>query len=372
MADAPFPDAKMVIGWDVGGAHVKAARWQDGRLHEVRQWPCALWQGLSKLDAVLDDAFQHWPRARNAHHAVTMTGEMVDLFEHREQGVLRLASHLAERLGDGMRLFGVDENWITADSVGARWQTLASANWSATARVVAALRHQAVLVDIGSSTTDIAPVAGGQVLARGRDDAHRLHLGELVYQGVVRTPLCALAQRIGLQGRDYYVMNEWFATTADVYRLTGELDAAHDQHPAADGGEKDLPGSCRRLARMVGHDARDARLDAWIAFAQEWRARQLGLIAPALRAVIASAGLEPGAPLVGAGCGHFLVRELAELLGRPYVSFDRLVDATAPWDTWARVCAPAVSVAMLMARAHTDTAVLNQPAEISLEPPPCW
>src|SRR5690606_8838825 len=90
---------RAVIGWDIGGAHVKAACWRNGGISEVRQWPCALWQGLPLLDAVLDDAFRHWPDARHAHHAVTMTGEMVDLFEHREQGVVQLASHLSGRLG---------------------------------------------------------------------------------------------------------------------------------------------------------------------------------------------------------------------------------------------------------------------------------
>ena len=33
------------------------------------------------------------------------------------------------------------------------------------------------------------------------------------------------------RGRTLNVMNEFFATTADVYRLTGELDPAHDQQP---------------------------------------------------------------------------------------------------------------------------------------------
>ena len=48
--------ARRVIGWDIGGAHVKAALVRDGRLQAVRQWPCPLWQGLHLLDAVLDDA----------------------------------------------------------------------------------------------------------------------------------------------------------------------------------------------------------------------------------------------------------------------------------------------------------------------------
>ena len=59
-------------------------------------------------------------------------------------------------------------------------------------------------------------------------DAARLATGELVYHGVVRTPLCALAARVPFRGSAVSVMNEFFATTADVYRLTGELDPAHD------------------------------------------------------------------------------------------------------------------------------------------------
>ena len=43
------------------------------------------------------------------------------------------------------------------------------------------------------------------------------------------------ALKVALQGERLNVMHEFFATTADVYRLTGELDPEHDLHPAADG-----------------------------------------------------------------------------------------------------------------------------------------
>ena len=83
-------------------------------------------------------------------------------------------------------------------------------------------------MDIGSTTTDLIAFKDARVLSHSRTDAQRLATGELVYQGVVRTPLCALAQRIDWRGTPHNVMNEFFATTADVYRLTGELDPAHD------------------------------------------------------------------------------------------------------------------------------------------------
>ena len=60
------------------------------------------------------------------------------------------------------------------------------------------------------------------VVGSSRSDADRLASGELVYHGAVRTPLCALGPRVAWRGAELNVMNEFFATAADVYRLTGE------------------------------------------------------------------------------------------------------------------------------------------------------
>lgn len=56
-------------------------------------------------------------------------------------------------------------------------------------------------------------------------------------------------------------------------------------------------------------------------------------------------------PLVGAGCGSFLVRALAQATQRAYLSFDTLVDAPPDLRGWANVCAPAVAVAILREQA---------------------
>ncbi|WP_279387648.1 hydantoinase/oxoprolinase family protein, partial [Paraburkholderia kirstenboschensis] len=157
----------------------------------------------------------------------------------------------------------------------AGWRSVASANWLATARWIATRVANALLIDIGSTTTDIIPLANGRVVARASTDAGRLATGELVYQGVVRTPLCGIAQRIEFGGAAVNVMNEWFATTADVYRLTGELAPQYDLYPSADNGPKNELASRRRLARMIGRDAHEASPAEWRAFAQRWRELQL-------------------------------------------------------------------------------------------------
>jgi probable H4MPT-linked C1 transfer pathway protein len=338
----------MIIGWDVGGAHLKAALVEDGLVRDVVQQPCTLWLGLEHVDRALQAIRARWPHATRCEHAVTMTGEMVDLFADRAQGVAALAGHLAESLGPRVRFFA-GSRWLDATQAAAHWQDVASANWRATAAWVARTAADALLVDVGSTTTDLVPVVGHAVAARGATDAQRLQSGELAYHGVVRTPVCALTQRVRFRGIETGIMNEWFATTADVYRLTGELDPAYDQHETADRRGKDPAATCARLARMIGRDGGDADLHDWVALARELRAAQIGAIERNARDVVAAARVAPQAPVVAAGCGDFLALELAQRLQRPALAFDRLLRVRADAAHWTRVCAPSVAVALLLA-----------------------
>jgi probable H4MPT-linked C1 transfer pathway protein len=236
---------------------------------------------------------------------------------------------------------------------------VASANWLATAQWVAASMPDALLIDIGSTTTDIIPIVAGRVAACGWNDAERLVSGELVYQGVVRTPLCGVARRIAFRGETTGVMNEWFATTADVYRLTGELWPEHDQHPSADNGPKTEAASRQRIARMIGRDAADASDDEWRRFAQHWRRAQLRTLAANLTRVSERHPALLGAPLVGAGCGRFLAAALAGQKSRSYVDFARVAGVEseeAERAEWASTCAPSVAIALLASRGIESTA----------------
>ncbi|MFT3666130.1 hydantoinase/oxoprolinase family protein [Piscinibacter sp.] len=348
-----------VIGWDIGGAHVKAARWQGGAIVDAVQWPCPLWQGMDRLDAALDAARARWPDLAAQAQAVTMTGEMVDLFEHREQGVARIAARLAEAL-PAPRFFA-GTGWPAAHEAAAHWQRIASANWLATARHAARAlpADDGLLLDIGSTTTDLVALRRGHVLGENGTDAQRLASGELVYLGVVRTPLCALARRIAWRGRPHNVMNEFFATTADVYRLSGELDPEHDQHPSADNAPKDAHHTRARLARMIGLDERDGSAAQWAEFAAAWRAAQLAEWHEQLRRVIALHDLRPGATLVAAGCGAFLAGELLPpgwRLAHYADAVARVAGGDAALRRWVQVGAPAAAVASLYAERIAEEA----------------
>ena len=349
-SDRAATSAAVIIGWDIGGAHIKTSLSVAGRVRDVVQIAAPLWQGLHHLDEAIAVVSARWPEFHTARHAVTMTAEMVDLFDDREAGVAALVTHLRARLHGDIRFYAGAAGWAAAADAGRLWAQIASANWLATANYVRQHRVPAVLIDIGSTTTDLIAIHADAVGTTSRTDAERLISGELVYLGVARTPLCAVAARIRCAGEHHNVMNEMFATTADVFRLTGELEAAHDQYPAADDRGKDLPATRRRLARMVGRDAREAAAAVWFEVALAWRDAMLDELDRNLVQVLQRFDPTDTVTLVGAGSGAFLAARLAQRHRLPYCRFSQLVDAQDVGASGLEVCAPSVAVAALAVR----------------------
>jgi (4-(4-[2-(gamma-L-glutamylamino)ethyl]phenoxymethyl)furan-2-yl)methanamine synthase len=121
--------------------------------------------------------------------------------------------------------------------------------------------------------------------------------------------------------------------------------------PTADGRGKDTRATCQRLARMLGCDAGDADTSEWRALAEGWKDVQLRAIQRELARACAGAGLGRDAPVIGAGCGAFLAARLAQRAGRRFIRYADLAlpgpGVQAALASWADVCAPAVSVALL-------------------------
>jgi probable H4MPT-linked C1 transfer pathway protein len=132
----------------------------------------------------------------------------------------------------------------------------ASSNWLALASVAASIVGTGVglLIDIGSTTSDLIPLVDGAVVVSGRTDMARLGSGELVYTGVRRTAVCALSDRLPYRGRETRLTAELFATTFDVYLVRGETRENLLDLDTADSRPATIPHARARLARMVGAD----------------------------------------------------------------------------------------------------------------------
>jgi probable H4MPT-linked C1 transfer pathway protein len=338
-----------IVGWDVGGAHLKVARVAgDGTVVRAIQIPCALWQGLDRLRASMNAALSEIGPARD--HAITMTGELADLFANRQQGVAAILGTMADCLPQTrLHVYAGESGFLEPNEALMQHGLVASANWRATAELVATRIPAAIVLDIGSTTTDIVPIADSRMCGRGTDDASRLISEELLYLGVTRTPLMALAARWPFEGNWTGICNEHFATTADVYRLTGDLPPGADQHASADNGPKTVEASARRLARMIGRDRESATMGAWARLAGWLKAIQIARTHAAMARILSAQRFDPGVPLLGAGAGRFLIREIARRCGRRYIDFADMLGCSAD-AKWIGDCAPAAAVALLSLR----------------------
>jgi probable H4MPT-linked C1 transfer pathway protein len=157
----------------------------------------------------------------------------------------------------------------------------------------------------------------------------------------------AVADRVPFAGTWQPLMNEHFATIADVHRLTGALPDGVDQHATADGRGHSVAESRARLARLLGRDVEDASEAEWLSVAGFLAERQLRTLHDAAAQVFSRTTLPNVAPVVTAGIGGFVAVALAERLGRPVVPFATLLPTSPESAAWASRAAPAVAVAIL-------------------------
>ena len=336
----------VVIGWDVGGAHLKGARAEDGRIVAALQIASPLWLGVSRLDEAFRAARVELGAADS--YAATMTGDLSMAFPSRAEGVAALAKLIAATLAPGrVRFYAGRAGFAPPEAVEPHAGDIASANWRASAELVARFCRDALLIDMGSTTTDIIPIRAGLVAARGYSDAERLVSGELVYAGLVRSLVFASADRAPVNGAWTPLMNDDFANMADVRRILGDLPEGADVQATTDGRDKSVSSSRGRLARMVGRDAREMDDAAWFGLAQWFAERQLRDIADAAAQVLSGARLDSNAPIVAAGFGGEMLRELSRRLGRRHVHFGDIVGATPEAREAAAHFAPAAAIAIL-------------------------
>ena len=245
-----------------------------------------------------------------------MTAELCDCFPTKAVGVRQILGAVTQAFeGREIRVWGTDGRFRSVAEVLAAPASAAAANWVALATVAARLLPEGpgLLIDVGSTTTDLIPLRDGRPAPRGRTDTQRLRAGELIYAGTRRTPLCALATELPWRGAATGLAAEVFATTLDVYLTLGDVPEDPDDEWTADGRPATIDAARDRLARMVGDD-RDGFTEAdALALA---RAADAVLIerleAAARRACESTVGLPLG--VVVAGSGVALARRLAARL----------------------------------------------------------
>lgn len=311
--------AGSVLGLDIGGANLKAAHSDN----TVRSRAFPLWQNPAGLANALRHLVAEFPVCDRL--AVTMTGELCDCFETKRHGVQAILDAV-ESLAGALPVQVWQTTGRLVDLATARAHPLetAAGNWLALATWAGrwAPEGPSLLIDIGSTTTDIVPLRDGKPIPQGRSDPERLRSGELVYTGVQRTPLCALL------GAGYAA--ELFATTLDAYLVLGRLAEDAAERGTADGRPAMRTAAEARLARMIVADVETCSAADRLMLARKVHERQKELIAQALERVVAESLKERPCAVVLAGEGEFLARDvLVGFSGRLVSLADRLGPAVS-------------------------------------------
>jgi probable H4MPT-linked C1 transfer pathway protein len=299
-----------VLAFDIGGANLKAA---DG-LGWAHGEPFELWRRRGDLPAALARLVGE---RRPARVVATMTGEIADCYRSRHEGVADIiAAVVAAAAGRPVGIYMVDGAIVPPEEALARPLDAAAANWHAVARLAGheAPADRSLLIDVGSTTTDIVPLRAGRPAMHGLDDVSRMASGELVYTGVERTPVAALVRRLPWRGRLRPVATECFATSRDAWLLLAGLPEDPHCRATADGGPATRTAAARRLARMILADASDVSADEAVAMAEWCASRQSRLVARAAAQVAAATGGPPGR-VVLSGHGDCLARRCLASLG---------------------------------------------------------
>ncbi len=336
----PLPGTSLqnIVGWDIGGVNIKAARFGvDG--WQVVQQPIAIWQQRDELVTILTGISTQLGPAQRA--AITITAELSDAFRTKREGISFVLEAVQVAFPETeLNIFGLDGQFHDLATAYRDHMLVAAANWLATALLVARHFATCLLVDIGSTTTDIIPIKAGQVIAQGRNDPERLVRGELLYTGALRTPICAIVKRVPLWGGWCPVAAELFATAQDVHLLLGHLPPEQCRSPSADGRPVTPEFAAERLARVVCADTDMLNRQEVQAIAHYIAAEQVSQITEAIAQVISRGDVH--GPLVPVGVGTFLAQTVAARLDLDCVLPTRL------WDSRAGNVAPAAAVALLL------------------------
>jgi len=296
----------LALGLDIGGANLKAATSAGAALAR----PFELWRAPDKLFDQICDLIARLGAVDLL--AVTMTAELADCFATKAEGVAFILAAV-DRAADGIPVVVWQTTGAFARSheAAARPCAVAAANWHALATWAGRLapRGRGLLVDIGSTTTDLIPLFDGRPASRGLTDLDRLLNNELLYSGWRRTPLCAVANSVEVRGRMCPVAAELFATMLDAYLLLEWIPEDTGDRGTADGRPATIACAHDRVARMVCCDRDEIDLAAANSIAACFAAAQKKRLSSALATVIGR-DQRPIEVVVIAGSGERLACQL--------------------------------------------------------------
>jgi hypothetical protein len=316
-----------VVGLDIGGANLKAADAEGVAFTR----PFDVWKSPERLAAEIGGLLASFATPDGI--ALTMTAELADCYRTKRDGVAAIIAAVEQAAGPiPVHVWQTNGKFVTSAEARISPLLAAAANWHALATFVGRLAPTgpSLLIDIGTTTTDLIPLTDGVPTPVGRTDRERLQSGELVYTGMKRTPVCAVVGHVPHRGRDCPIAAELFATTLDVYLALGDLREEPDDKDTADGRPATRAAARDRLARCLCCDATEVDDADMQEMARAIAAAQRHQIVRGLETVLAAQRRVPERLLLS-GAGTFLAQQtVAEISAFAGTERIKLADRFGP------------------------------------------
>ena len=324
-----------IIGWDIGGAHIKAAKIDfKKKTSKTKQLYSPIWKNVNYLKKSIKLIKKKLGKTN--YHAITMTAELSDIFPDRKNGVKHIINLSSKILGEKNIFFYSKKNFLKKKLAIKKPFELNSMNWHATASFVSNFFPNCILVDIGSTTSDIIPIKNKEIISKDVSDYQRLKSNELIYLGVLRTPIQAVERKKNL-------INENFANLSDVYRVLNKIPSTFDLLPTLDRKTKNKHDSARRIARIFGKDYKKNHFLKWKKIAYQIEGEHLKILKSVIKKIEKKNFLKK-VPIIGAGIGEFLVKKIYNK--KKYFSFYSTVNHIKKNNVIN--CESAISVAFIL------------------------
>ncbi|MEZ6124213.1 MAG: hydantoinase/oxoprolinase family protein [Planctomycetaceae bacterium] len=320
-----------ILGFDIGGANLKVSD-ADGRAASV---PFAMWKQHCELPSKLAEIGHSVCRQPDLV-AATMTAELADCFPTKAEGVEFVIRSLQQAFPEvPIRIWLNSGEFAEPDDAVELPMLVAAANWHALATWAgrAVPEGPSILIDMGSTTTDVIPLLHGRPEVFETSDLDRLLRSELVYTGAFRTPVCSVAGSVMFRRQRCPLAAELFATMADAYLIVGQLEEDASCTETADGRPLTRQASLNRMAHMLCCDLTEVTEQELQLVAEDLISHQRHQICSAVQTVMkslqrivqedAAATGEPRGPkrkfrpaVILSGSGAQIARQAVDQFGR--------------------------------------------------------
>jgi len=292
------------LGLDIGGANLKFFCNGSG---EAIYFP--MWKKVEELEKKLMEIAEQFKPDKAG---VVITAELSDVFKTKAEGIKFVEKSVKKAFSDS-EVYFLDVEGKVSETANPP-KAFAASNWVASVSLLAKNFDSFILADMGSTTTDLIPFRK-KILA-AKTDYERLKRGELIYIGILRTPVFHVLPFFTAP-----LVPELFAITADVFTIIGDIGQEHYTCETPDGGGKSAEECMQRIARQLCCDLEDVGRKLIRRLAEEAKKAMIGRVEKGIVRLSKEHGIEM---VIGCGIGEFLLEEATRKAGLEYVSAGKI------------------------------------------------